>query len=73
MIRDEEKNNCIYKPLIKQVCENMIKTMGNAPEPLVDIEYRSSNQNEGFNLFKSFKIGYFYIFKSLFKLTIDFF
>ncbi len=59
MIKDEGKQNYAFKPVIKQVCENLVRTSLNANEPLVDIEYRTSNiGNEGIgNLFKSFKIG----------------
>ena len=67
IIKDEEKNQFYYKPLVKQVCENLIKTnpantntssASNASEQLLDIEYRTPNTgSEGFNLFKSFKIG----------------
>jgi hypothetical protein len=57
---EQKKTNFELKPLIKQVCENLIKTKGNAnADQLLDIEYRTSNSGgEGFkDLFKSFKIG----------------
>ena len=60
LIKDEEKNQYTFKPLIKQVCENVIKTNPslNSTDALQDIEYRNSS-SEGFkDLFKSFKIGY---------------
>lgn len=57
MIKDEEKDQYYYKPLIKQVVENLIKTNSNPSEQLMDIEYRAPS-GEGFNLFKSFKIGF---------------
>ncbi len=56
MIRDEVKNIYEFKPLIKQISENLIKSHGNNNEQLVDIEYRSSSSGgEGLkDLFKSF-------------------
>ena len=60
VVKEESKTSYEFKPLIKQVCENMIKTkVNNVPDQLLDIEYRTTNQSgEGFqNLFKSFKIG----------------
>ena len=60
IVKEESKTNFELKPLIKQVCENLIKTKGNAnADQLWDIEYRTSNSGgEGFkDLFKSFKIG----------------
>jgi hypothetical protein len=60
VVKEESKTSYEFKPLIKQVCENMIKTkVNNVPDQLLDIEYRTTNPGgEGFqNLFKSFKIG----------------
>ncbi len=61
MIKDDERNHYTFKPIIKQVCENLINTsqQSNSNEQLVDIEYRPSTfGNEGLgNIFKSFKIG----------------
>jgi len=62
MIKEDGRSHYTFKPIIKQVCENLIKTnpnTSNSNEQLMDIEYRASNAgNEGIgNLFKSFKIG----------------
>ena len=60
VVKEESKSSFEFKPLIKQVCENIIKTkVNNMPDQLLDIEYRTTNPSgEGFqNLFKSFKIG----------------
>ena len=62
MIKEEDRNHYTFQPIIKQVCENLVRTnpsTSNSNEPLVDIEYRASSAgNEGIgNLFKSFKIG----------------
>ena len=69
MIRDEEKRQYTFKPLLRQACESMVRTAGGTSggggggggEQLADIEYRggASAAGEGLqNLFKSFKIGY---------------
>lgn len=56
-MKDDDKDSFYFKPLVKQVCENLIKTSNN-DIPLQDIEYRTVNaSNEGFNLFRGFKIG----------------
>ena len=57
MVKDLQKNIFEYKPLIKQVSENLIKSKGNSSEQLLDIEYRTTQPSgEGFkDLFKSFK------------------
>ena len=61
-MKEESKTNYEFKPLIKQVCENVIRTKGTtlAQDHLQDIEYRTTNAGgEGFkDLFKSFKIGF---------------
>ena len=63
MIRDEEKKQYTFKPLLRQACESMIRTASSTSssgEQLVDIEYRggASAGGEGLNIFKSFNIGY---------------
>jgi hypothetical protein len=64
ILKDEDKNQFYFKPLVRQVCENLIKTAPsssntNNNEQLLDIEYRTASAgNEGFNLFKSFKLGF---------------
>ncbi|CAF0750297.1 unnamed protein product [Brachionus calyciflorus] len=58
LIDEESTNHYSYKPLIKQVCENIVKTVSN-PDQLMDIEYRSSgSEGLSLNLFKSFKMGF---------------
>jgi hypothetical protein len=56
VLKDDVKKYNEYKPLIKQVCENLIKTHKNTAEPLLDIEHRTTDTGgEGLtNLFKSF-------------------
>ncbi len=56
VVKNEAKNICEYKPLIRQVCENLIKSHRNTSEHLLDVESRSTNAGgEGItNLFKSF-------------------
>lgn len=48
-----------YKPLIKQLCEYLLKTnsdINNQSEQFVDIEYRTTTEGIK-DLFKSFKFG----------------
>ena len=56
MLKEDSKKYHEYKPLIKQVCENLAHTHKNPNDQLLDIEYRTTNAGgEGLtNLFKSF-------------------
>lgn len=56
VVKDEVKKYNEYKPLIKQVCENLVNTHRNTAEQLLDVEYRTTDAGgEGLtNLFKSF-------------------
>ena len=59
--RENESYPYSYKPLVKLVCENLIRSAKNPAKTLQDIEYRTSNAgNEGLkDLFvKSFTFGY---------------
>ena len=56
--REGEEFPFSYKPLIKLVCENLLRTAKNQSEPLLDIEYRTANAgNEGLGWVKSFAFG----------------
>lgn len=59
--REDENYPYSYKPLIKLLCENMMRTLKSPSEQLLDVEYRTSGAgNEGLkDLFvKSFTFGY---------------
>jgi hypothetical protein len=59
VIHDEDRNQFIFKPLAKQLCENLVNTR-KSPEQLLDLDYQTTQAgSEGLvkDLFKSFKIG----------------
>lgn len=58
MIKQNElNNNYSYKPLVRQICENIIDTVA-SPEQLTDLEYKTTGtEGLGINLLKSFKMG----------------
>lgn len=60
VLKEDSKKYHEYKPLIKQVCENLAHTHKNPNDQLLDIEYRTTNAGgEGLtNLFKSFTKNY---------------
>lgn len=60
IMKNESKNQYEYKPLIRQVSENLIKTHKNPTDQLLDVECRTTNAGgEGLtNLFKSFTKNY---------------
>ncbi|RNA41962.1 sec1 family domain-containing 2 [Brachionus plicatilis] len=56
--QNESNNHYSYKPLISQICENIIDTATD-PDQLTDLEYRTSgSEGLGINLLKSFKMGF---------------